>query len=394
MLAYLDNSATTRQSSPVTRAMTDAMEDIYGNPSSLHRLGVNSEKAVKAARRKLAQTAGAREDEIYFTSGGTESDNTAVFGAYTMLRRQGNHIITTEIEHPAVLECFRRLAQQGVRVTYLGVDEKGFIRPEELDAALDDDTILVSVMHVNNETGAVQPVADISRMIKKSAPRAVFHCDAVQSYGKIPLNADACGIDLLSASAHKIHGPKGMGLLYVRKGIHLPPYLVGGGQERGMRSGTENVPGIVGFGEAASAAFENMEKNYIHVTQLRDRLLEGIRSEISDIRINTPAAEGAERCLPHILNISFMGTRGEVLLHMLEQSDVYVSTGSACSSHKKGGSHVLTAMGLKPEEIEGAVRFSLSPYTTEEEIDYAVEKLKEAVASNRRMLGLAKKSRT
>ena len=390
MLAYLDNSATTRQSEEVTRAMIDAVQDSFGNPSSLHRLGVDSEKLVKLSRKKLAAAAGAKDEEIYFTSGGTESDNTAIFGAYMMLRRQGNHIITTEIEHPAVLECFKRLRQQGAEVTYIGVDERGFINMDELASSINDDTILVSVMHANNESGAVQPIADIASLVKKKSDKAVFHCDAVQSYGKIPVNADASSIDLLSASAHKIHGPKGMGLLYVRKDLHLPPYLVGGGQERGMRSGTENVPGIAGFGAAAGAAFENMSENYQKVTELRDRLLSGITSEIGDIKINSPVDAG-RACMPHILNVSFLGTRGEVLLHMLEQSDIYVSTGSACSSHKKGGSHVLTAMGLTPDEIEGAVRFSLSPYNTVEEIDYAVEKLKKAVASNRRMLGLANK---
>lgn len=390
MLAYLDNSATTRQSDEVTRTMIDAAENSYGNPSSLHRLGVNSEKLVKSSRKKLAAAAGTKEDEIYFTSGGTESDNTAILGAYMMLHRQGNHIITTEIEHPAVLECFKRLKQQGAEVTHIGVDSRGYINIDQLASAINDDTILVSVMHANNESGAVQPIADIAALIKRKSSKAVFHCDAVQSYGKIPVNAGASGIDLLSASAHKIHGPKGMGLLYVRKDLHLPPYLIGGGQEHGMRSGTENVPGIAGFGAAAESAFENMSDNYKKVTELRDRLLTGIKSKIDDIKVNSPVDAGKD-CMPHILNISFLGTRGEVLLHMLEQSDVYVSTGSACSSHKKGGSHVLTAMGLTPDEIEGALRFSISPYNTIEEIDYAVDKLKKAVASNRRMLGLANK---
>lgn len=391
MLAYLDNSATTRQSEEVTRAMIDAAENSYGNPSSLHRLGVNSEKLVKSSRKKLAAAAGARDDEIYFTSGGTESDNTAILGAYMMLHRQGNHIITTETEHPAVLECFKRLKQQGADVTYIGVDEHGFIDINELASVINVETILVSVMHANNESGAVQPIADIAALVKRKSSKAVFHCDAVQSYGKIPVNAGASGIDLLSASAHKIHGPKGMGLLYVRKDLHLPPYLIGGGQEHGMRSGTENVPGIAGFGAAAESAFENISENYRKVTELRDRLLDGIKSEIDDIKVNSPVDAGKD-CMPHILNISFLGTRGEVLLHMLEQADVYVSTGSACSSHKKGGSHVLTAMGLAPDEIEGALRFSISPYNTIEEIDYAVDKLKKAVSSNRRMLGLANKN--
>lgn len=391
MRAYLDNSATTRQSEEVTRTMMDVMENEYGNPSSLHRLGVSSEKLIKASRKKLALTAGASDEEIYFTSGGTESDNTAVFGAYMMLHRQGNHMITTEIEHPAVLECFKRLKQQGADVTYIGTDSNGLINMDELKAAITDDTILVSVMHVNNETGTVQPISEIGSLVKKMSDKAVFHCDAVQSYGKIPLSVHDSSIDLMSASGHKIHGPKGMGILYVRKSLHLPPYMCGGGQERGMRSGTENVPGIVGFGAAAESAKTNMDENYRKVSMLQSRLLEGITAEIPDIKVNSPV--GMDICIPHILNVSFMGTRGEVLLHMLEQHDIYVSTGSACSSHKKGGSHVLNAMGLTPDEVEGAVRFSLSPYNTAEEIDYTVDKLKKAVSDNRKMLSIASKGR-
>ena len=385
MHAYLDNSATTRQSPGVTKTMLLHMEEQYGNPSSLHRMGVQAEKAVKAARKKLAGAAGAKDEEIYFTSGGTESDNTAIFGACRMLRRQGNHIITTDMEHAAVLESFRRLQQDGMEVTIVGTDQEGFVRMDELEEALSEQTILVSVMHVNNESGAIQPVEEIGRLIRKKAPKALFHCDAVQSFGKLPVRVHQQDVDLLSASAHKIHGPKGMGMLYVRKGVHLPAYLCGGGQESGLRSGTENVAGIAGFGAAAEEALSQMEANLSHVTALREHLLSGIQNRIADIRVNSPSHD----CLPHILNISFLGTRGEVLLHMLEQSEIYVSTGSACSSHGKGGSHVLAAMGRSPEEIEGALRFSLSAYNTMEEMDYVLEKLEKAVSEHRKMMAIA-----
>ena len=385
MHVYLDNSATTKQSPEVVRTMVRIMEEQYGNPSSLHRMGVEAEKAVKSARKKIAAAAGARDEEIYFTSCGTESDNTAIFGVCRMLRRQGNHIITSHTEHAAVLESFKRMKQEGMEVTILESDAEGFVRMDRLEDALNDQTILVSVMHVNNESGAIQPVRKIGELIRKKAPKALFHCDAVQSFGKLPVQVHENGIDLLSASAHKIHGPKGMGMLYVRKGIHLPPYLCGGGQESGMRSGTENVPGIAGFGVAAEAAFTNMEKNLSYVGSLKDHLLAGIRANIPDILVNSPEHD----CLPHILNVSFLGTRGEVLLHMLEQSGIFVSTGSACSSHGKGGSHVLAAMGRSPQEIEGAVRFSLSPYNTLEEMDYVLEKLTEAVKDHRKMMSIA-----
>ena len=393
MRAYLDNSSTTMQSQEVTKAMISAMEESFGNPSSLHRMGVASEKLVKAARTKAAAAIGARDEEVYYTSGGTESDNTAIFGAASSLKRQGNHIITTKMEHPAVLECYKRLAQQGMEVTYLDVDSEGYMDIEQLKSAMRDDTILVSVMHVNNETGAVQPIAEIGRLVKNH-PLALFHCDAVQSYGKLPINVRDDSIDMLAASGHKIHGPKGTGLLYVRKDLHIQPYICGGGQERGMRAGTENVPGIIGFSEAADIAFKNRAANFKHVTAMRDRLLEGIRAEIPDIVVNSPVDRvytnnSTKGCLPHVLSVSFLDTRGEVVLHMLEQAGIFVSTGSACSSNKKGQSHVLSAMGRSHKEIEGTVRFSLSPLNTMGEIEYTVDKLKKIVQDHRKMMAIA-----
>lgn len=431
MSVYLDNSATTAQRREVTEAMTAAMEHTWGNPSSLHRMGVEAEKLVKASRKTVAHVLGASEEEIYFTSGGTESDNTAIFGACEARKRAGRHIITTEIEHPAVLECFRKLENSGFEVTYLAPDEKGIVSADTVENALREDTVLVSVMHANNETGALQPIEKIGALLS-DREHVFFHCDAVQSFGKIPISVHQMKIDALSASGHKIHGPKGMGILYVNHNSRIVPYLHGGGQERHMRSGTENVPGIAGIARAAELASADMQKNLIHVTQIRDHFLRGILAEIPEVKVNGPlevsgadgglqAAEGEPRsvnddlgsgnrtlqtqngglqivngdsCLPYILNVSFLGTRAEVLLHMLEQSEIYVSTGSACSSNsKKKGSHVLRAMGLSDGEIEGAVRFSFSYRNTMEEIEETLEKLKDAVSKNRKMLALANKSK-
>lgn len=408
MAVYLDNSATTKQRREVTEAMLSAAENTFGNPSSLHRMGIEAEKLVKSSRKKIASSLGVSEEEIYFTSGGTESDNTAIFGACSALKRQGSHIITTSIEHPAVLECCRKLEQEGFSVTYLQPEKDGIIRPESVRSALTDDTVLVSVMHVNNETGAVQPLEEIGDLLK-GRKYTMFHCDAVQSFGKIPVPVRRAGITSLAASGHKIHGPKGTGILFVDHERRIVPFMHGGGHEKGMRSGTENVPGIAGIATAAELASRDMEENLAHVTSLRNRLLEGILSEIPDVKINSPvsfnedgslsdsektAGDGTGlRCLPYILNVSFLGTRAEVLLHMLEQSEIYVSTGSACSSNsKKKGSHVLQAMRLRDDEIEGAVRFSLSHTNTMDEIEETLVKLKEAVTRNRKMLALANKS--
>ncbi len=419
MSVYLDNSSTTAQRREVTEIMIEVMEHTWGNPSSLHRMGIEAEKLVKASRKMIASILSASEDEIYFTSGGTESDNTAIFGACEALRRCGNHIITTSIEHPAVLECFRKLEDSGFEVTYIDPDETGIVSAEAVKAALRDDTILVSVMHVNNETGALQPVEKIGAVLA-DRDHIFFHCDAVQSFGKIEIPIHKAKMDAVSASGHKIHGPKGIGILYVNHNSRIVPFMRGGGQERQMRSGTENVPGIVGMAKAAELAASRVQENLTHAARLRDCLLQGILAEIPDVKINSPmrllsdsAAEngsndrqkwsengryddkgGQMTCLPYILNVSFLGTRAEVLLHMLEQSEIYVSTGSACSSNsKKKGSHVLRAMGLSDDEIEGAVRFSFSCQNTMEEIEETLEKLKDAVSKNRRMLALANKSK-
>lgn len=374
MFVYLDNSATTRQYDEVTRQMKEAMDDFYGNPSALHSLGLASEKKIRAARQNLASALGAKEEEIVFTSGGTESDNMALYGIAQAKKREGKKIITSKVEHPAVLEACKVLEKEGFDVTYIGVDDQCRLDTTQLRAAIDDQTTLISIMAVNNETGTIMPVEEISRL----KGRSILHVDAVQGFGKISLQG--LGADLISVSAHKIHGPKGIGALYVKKGVNLPALIVGGGQERHMRSGTENVPGIIGFGAACQIAMSDIDGRMEKMAAARNYLLAGICDQISDIRVNSPEDGAAS-----VLNISFLGTRGEVLLHTLEQDQIFVSTGSACSSNKKGGSHVLAAMGLSDKEIEGAIRFSFNEFNTTEEMDYVIAKVKTAVKRFRRL---------
>ena len=356
-MIYIDNSATTKQYPQVTETMLKYMEEYFGNPSSMYQLGLDSEKAVKHARKQVEEAMGAGNGSLVFTSGGTEADNTAIFGAARALRRRGNKIITSAVEHPAVLECCRRLEQDGYDVVYIGVDGKCRLDLEQLEDAIDENTILVSLMQVNNEAGTIMPVDAVKDLMKKKNAPGWFHCDAVQSFGKLQVPESA---DLISVSSHKIHGPKGAGALFVRKGVHLPALIEGGGQEGGGRSGTENVPAITGFGTAAELSAKDREEERQRVSAMRCALLKGLQDNLEDLRINSVEEDGTEagQCCSSILNISFLGTRGEVLLHTLEQDGIYVSTGSACSSNKKGQSHVLGAMGLKDKEIEGALRFS------------------------------------
>lgn len=389
MQVYLDNSATTRQYDEVTAEMVRMMEEVYGNPSSLHRMGMAAEAAVKNARRKLSAALGAAEEELIFTGGGTEADNMALFGAALARRRRGRRILTTKIEHPAVLSACARLEQNGFQVEQIGVDGKGSVDLAELFQRLDDDVILVSVMWVNNELGTVAPIEEIGKQVRAKGD-ILFHSDGIQAVGKLPVRLDRLPVDLFTVSGHKIHGPKGIGALYIRKGLHIEPYLLGGGQERGLRSGTENTPGIAGFGVAAERLARTMEERLRRMTRARTRLLEGILAEISDVKVNSPIpvyehkdAAGAVSS-PAILNVSFPGCRGEVLLHALEQQDIFVSTGAACSSKKKG-SHVLAAAGLAPEDMESAIRFSFSEFNTEEEMDHVLSVLKKAVTDMRRL---------
>lgn len=383
-MIYIDNSATTKQYPQVTETMTKYMEEYFGNPSSMYQLGLDSEKAVKHARKQVEEAMGAGNGTLIFTSGGTEADNTAIFGAARALRRRGNRIITSAVEHPAVLECCKRLEQDGYDVVYVGVDDKCRLDIERLEDAIDENTILVSLMQVNNEAGTIMPVDAVKDLMKKKNAPGWFHCDAVQSFGKLQVPESA---DLISVSSHKIHGPKGAGALFVRKGIHLPALIEGGGQEHGNRSGTENVPAITGFGTAAELSAKDRDEERQRVSVMRRALLKGLKDNLEDLKINSVEEDGVAsgQCCSSILNISFLGTRGEVLLHTLEQDGIYVSTGSACSSNKKGQSHVLGAMGLKDKEIEGALRFSFGRFNEIDEMEIVVDKVTAAVKRFRRL---------
>ena len=383
-MIYLDNSATTRQYPEVTREMLRYMDEFYGNPSSLYQLGVDSEKAVKKARAALQKAIGMEDGRVYFTSGGTEADNMAIFGVVRALKRRGRRIVTTAVEHPAVLECCKELEKQGFEVIYVGVDRKCRLDMDALRSAVNDETILVSMMHVNNEAGTIMPVSEVKQIMKEKGSPGIFHCDAVQSFGKLQLCSDA---DVISVSGHKIHGPKGAGAVCIREGVNIPAFICGGGQESGKRSGTENVPAIAGFGLAAEISERARRENSLSMAQMRQRLISQLTASLDDIVINSPetAGENTGECCSSLLNISFMGTRGEVLLHTLEQDGIYVSTGSACSSNKKGQSHVLKAMGLKDKEIEGTLRFSFGRMNSIDEIDIAADKVAAAVKRFRRL---------
>ncbi len=377
---YLDNSSTTRVYKECVELSADVMYNLYGNPSSLHRKGIEAEKLIKTAKEQIADSLKASANEIFFTSGGTESDNLAIRGVCGANR--GRHIISTAIEHPAVLNTIQNKEKSGYAVDLLPVSKNGVVDLERLSKLIRKDTALVSVMYVNNEIGTIEPVEKISKIVKSANPGTVFHIDAVQAYGKIPFTAASCGADLISLSSHKIHGPKGVGALYVKNKTKLSPIIFGGGQQNGIRPGTENVPGIAAFGLAAKLACENVLENGRKMEMLRNRLRDGIARRVDNIEINTPNKNAA----PHILNISFANIKSEVLLHSLEIDGIYVSSGSACSSHKKGPSYVLTAIGTGRNMIDGSIRFSLSEFTTEDEIDYTIDKVTENVAKIRKLM--------
>ena len=325
----------------------------------------------------MAKSINALPEEIYFTSGGTEDDNWAIFGTAEGYKRSGKHMITTSIEHPAVSEPMERLRQKGWEVTVLDVDKNGYIDLDALRDSIREDTVLVSIILVNNEVGTIQDVAAVGKLIKEKNPNTLFHADAVQAFGKYPIDVRKMGIDMLSMSGHKIHGPKGVGFFYMKKGLKVRPIIYGGGQERGQRSATENTPGIVGLAKAVELAMENMDASHEKVMEVKRTLAEGILRDIPKTHINGPSIEDAS---PYVLNVSFNGLRSEVLLHALEEKEVYVSAGSACSSKKKGGSHVLRSLGLSEERIEGAIRFSFCRYNTVDEALFCLEVLKEKTA--------------
>lgn len=373
MEAYLDNSATTKVFDKVKDIMVETMLKDYGNPSSMHLRGVEAEKYVKEARENIAKTLKVDEKEIVFTSGGTESNNMAIIGTALANRRAGNHIITTAVEHASVHNTMEFLAEQGFRITYLNVNESGVINIKDLEDAICDDTILISVMYVNNEIGSVMPISEIAEVIKTKKPDVVFHVDAIQAYGKYHIYPRRMGIDLLSVSGHKIHGPKGSGFLYVRDKLKIKPIIYGGGQQKGMRSGTENVPGIAGIGVAAKKIYENFDENIDRLYELKDYLIDEL-SKIENVRIHSKKGRDFA---PQIVNASFVGVRSEVLLHSLEDRKIYVSAGSACSTNKHTVSATLKGIGLDFDEIESAIRFSFCIFTTKEEIDYTVSVINE-----------------
>ena len=380
MEAYFDNSATTKVLDCVKDAVVDAMCVNYGNAAAKHRKGVEAENLIREAKKAITDTLKVQEKEILFTSGGTESNNTALIGTALANRRAGKHLITTGVEHPSIYNTMSFLEEMGFEVTYLPVDHLGHISLEDLEKAIREDTILVSVMYVNNEVGAVEPIEAISQCIKKKNPKTLFHVDAIQAYGKYKIRPKKQGIDLLSVSGHKIHAPKGVGFLYIRDGVKIRPILFGGGQQKGMRSGTENVPGCVGLGVAAREAYKDFDARIEKLYTLREHLIAGLKP-LGGVTIN--GSEDRTNA-PQIVSASFEGVRSEVLLHALEDKRVYVSSGSACSSNHPGISGTLKGIGVKKELLDSTIRFSLGDLNTEEEVDYAIGVLGELLPVLRR----------
>ncbi|MEN6566824.1 MAG: cysteine desulfurase NifS [Veillonellales bacterium] len=370
---YFDHSATTPVDSEVASVMMEYMTDKFGNPSSVHSFGREVKKAVGEARAQVSDLIAANNDELFFTSGGTEGDNLALKGVALANRQRGNHIITTSIEHHAILHTCDNLEKQGFAVTYLPVDENARIRLEDVEQAITDKTILISVMFANNEVGTLQPIAEIGKLAREKG--IYFHTDAVQAAGNYPLNVKEYNIDLLTLSGHKFYGPKGIGALYVRRGVRIDAVQHGGGQERSLRAGTENVPGIVGLGKAAAIAKRDMTKKIVHITALRDKLIKGLQEKVSDIKLNGhPVLR-----MPGSVNFSFLAVEGESLLLNLDLKGIAASSGSACTSGSLDPSHVLLAMGLPQEVAQGSLRISLGRDNTQEEIDYCLAVLPEVV---------------
>ena len=380
MEAYLDNSATTRCYKEVAEIVAKTMTEDFGNPSAMHLKGVEAENYVKEAAKAIAKTLKVQDKEIYFTSGGTESDNWALIGTALANHRQGKHMITTPFEHSAVSAPLAWLQEQGFEITVIPVDEEGNLDLKKLEEAIREDTILVSTMFVNNEMGAVVPVEEVGRIVHEKNPRTLYHVDAIQAYGKYKIYPKKMGIDLLAVSGHKIHGPKGVGFLYINEKAKVQPFILGGGQQKGMRSGTDNVPGIAGLGTAAKMIYQNLDENVEHMRELKLYFAKELAT-LEQVEINGPKPE---RGAPHILNVSFLGVRSEVLLHSLEDMGIYVSAGSACSSHKRAGSSSLGALRLTPERKESAIRFSFCETTTKEDIDYTLEALRKLLPMLRR----------
>lgn len=378
MNVYFDNSATTKPYDEVIEAVSKGMKEYFGNPSSLHKIGMNCERRLNEAREYFASTIKCNKEEIYFTSGGSEGNNLILKG----LLKPGHHFITTAFEHHSIISTCKQLEEKGVKVTYLDVDSEGRISLEDLEEAITKDTVLVSIMQVNNEIGVIQDIEAIGKLIKERSSRAKFHVDAVQGYGKLPIDVNKSNVDFLTVASHKIYGPKGVGFIYIKKGIILNSLISGGSQEKGIRAGTENLPGIIGFEKAAQMTFEEMESRYDKVLELKKYFVERL-NEIKDIRINGEI----DGFSPYILNVSFLGVRAEVLLHLLEEQNIYVATGSACTSKSSAahGSYVIKSLGLSNKEVESAIRFSFSYENTKEEVDYTIDVLKKSLMFLRRV---------
>ena len=373
MEVYLDNAATTKPLKRVIEAMIDTMESNYGNPSSLHRKGFEVERKIKDVRKTLGKEIKGKPSEIIFTSGGTEGNNLAILGALAHLKEKKARIITLPTEHKSVLNTFKELANKGFEICYGKVDGNGRVDLSHLKELLQKNTALVSISYINNETGVIQPIQKIGHMIRENCPGAKFHVDAVQAYGKIDIDVKQSNIHLLTASAHKIHGPKGVGVLYVKEGTLIKPLLFGGAQQRSIRPGTENTPGILGFGISIKELSKNKREAYKSVLDLKEHFIQRIEEEIEDV---TYIGDAFGENSPYILNVSFLGVKSEVLLHSLESKEIYVSSGSACTSTELSHSHVLKALGLDVETIDSAIRFSFSRYTTKDELDYTVKQLR------------------
>ena len=380
MEVYLDNSATTRCLPSVAALMTKIMCEDYGNPSSMHRKGVESEQYIRHAKEIIARTLKVQEKEILFTSGGTESDNIALIGTAFANFRSGNHIITTKIEHPAILQTCAYLETQGFEVTYLPVDSNGIICLADLEKAMTNQTIIVSIMHTNNEIGSVQPIAEAGALIKRINPNTVFHVDAVQGFGKFRIYPKKMNVDLLSVSAHKIHGPKGVGFLYMNEKVKVKPILYGGGQQKGMRSGTENVPGVAGMALAIDEIYKDFEEKTEYLYAIKDRFIKGLEG-LEGVKVNGLTGRDSA---PHVVSVSIAGIRSEVMLHALEDRGVYVSAGSACASNKPATSATLKAIGVEKQYLDSTLRFSFSVLTTEEEIDYTLQQMYDMIPMLRR----------
>jgi len=370
-LIYLDNAASTAVHKDVLDEMLPFLKEQYGNPSSIHKFGRQADKAIRNARKRISELINSSPDEILLTSGGTESNNTALYGIAHS--NKGKHIITSSIEHEAILEPCKRLEEEGFRLTYIPVDNNGLVNPHDLKDAISEDTCLVSIMFANNEVGTIQPIQEISSICKEKS--VVFHTDAIQAIGKVPINVEKLGVDLLSISSHKINGPKGVGVLYIKKGIQISPLILGGGQEKGLRSGTENVANIVGFGKACQLANENLEQNITFLKNLRDYLITNVTQQIPNVILNGDH----EKRIPNNTHFTFLGVNGEDLIIKLDENEIAASTGSACSVKTQKASHVLQAMGFSHEQITGSLRLTVGIYNTKEELEKTVMTLKKIV---------------